>query len=296
MRYSDWIAKLVSIGFLEELLTQEGEKALTLKTPLLIHFSAETADQISAIYDPKFEVGGVLLAKPETRGGNRILEVERVVVLKNRSPSPESSFYRPHLIENVLKIWRRNCAHNAYYVPISFHSHPRIEFDTTGDTTRLFYALSPVRTSKQDQQFSGLVRIKIGRIGFMIPSALLVQSSIGGKKTIIGFYAGGITRVDFAEYIMKLTGKTLIQIWELLSGWIKEDPNRKWILIPPLVFFLIPLILYPKQMLMMMLMVIVLLATQPVALSVQERESLPNYFGILKKEGLTIFIPNVQLE
>jgi len=291
MRYSDWAAKLASTDFFEEQITQEGEKVVRLKTPLLIHFSAEAVNQIRARYDPEFEVGGVLLATPEIQRDNRILDVKKVVVLKNLSPTPDSSFHRPHLIKDVLNVWRRNCSHNEYYVPISFHSHARVEFDRTGDMTRVMHALSPVRTSKQDQEFSGLKRIKIGRIGFMIPSALLLQSKIGDEKTIIGFYAGGIAPIDFSEFISKLTGKTVQEILELLSDWFKEDPNRKWILVPLSVFFLIPLILYPKQMLILLLIVLMLMASQLTALSIQEGESLPNYFGILKKEGLTIFIP-----
>lgn len=124
----------------------------------------------------------------------------------------------------------------------------------------------------------------------MIPSALLLQSEIIGGRTVIGFYAGGITPIDFGEYIARLTGKTFQQIWNLLSGWFKEDPRRKWILVPLSAAFIIPLILYPKQAMAILLIVLMLLASQIPALSVQEGELLPNYFGILK-EGLTISVP-----
>jgi len=293
MRKRDWMAKLASSDFLEQRAIQEGEKAITLKTPLRIHFPAEVANQISSIYDPKFEVGGILLTAPTIQRGNRVLEAKKVAVLKNLSPTPDRAFYRPHLDKDILNVWRKSCiSDNECYVPFFLHSHPRIEFDTTADMNRLFHALSPVTTSKGDQEFSELTRIKIGRTDFMIPNALISQSKIIGGRTIIGFYGGGIAPTDFGEYVAKLTGKTVQEVWELLSGWFKEDPMRKWILVPLSVFFIIPLILYPRQMMMVVLIVLMLLASQMPALSTQELEALPNYFGVMKEE-LTVSVPRV---
>jgi len=293
MRKSDWAAKLASIDFLEERVTQQGQKVITLKTPFRIHFPTEVPDQINSIYDPKFEVGGVLLATPTIQRGNRVLEVKKVVVLKNLSATPDRAFYRPHLDQDILNVWRKSCiSDNEFYVPFFLHSHPRIEFDTTADMNRLFHALSPVTTSKGDQEFSELTRIKIFRRGFMIPNALISQSKIIGGRTIIGFYGGGIAPADFGEYLGKLTGKSFQEIWELLSGWFREDPKREWILVPLSIALIISLIFYPRQMMMILLIVLMLLGSQILALSEQEVESLPNYFGFMKKE-LTVSVPRV---
>ena len=293
MRKSDWAAKLASSGFLEERETQEGEKTITLKTPVRIYFPAEAANQISSIYDPKFEVGGVLLTKPTIQRGNRVLEAKKVVILKNLSPNADREFFRPHLDQDILNVWRGACiSDNECYVPFFLHSHPRIEFDTATDMNRLFHALSPVTTSRPDQDFSELTVIKIGRRDFIIPNALISQSGIIGGRTIIGFYGGGIAPTDFSEYIVKLTGKILQEIWELSSGWFKEDPKRKWILVPLSVFFIILLIRYPRQMMMVIPIVLMLLASQVLALPRQEVEPLPNYFGVMKEE-LIVSIPRV---
>jgi len=71
----------------------------------------------------------------------------------------------------------------------------------------------------------------MNEFNFLAPSALVVKSEFVEKNLIIGLYGGGITPTEFTEYMVKITGQTIKEIWNRLKAWVEEDPNRKWILI-----------------------------------------------------------------
>jgi len=293
MRYRDWIANLTSTGFLRESERHVGRTIYTLTTPIVIRFPKENVEKIITGYNPKFEIGGVVLAIPELEDNNRILEVKKIIYLKNLSSTPEKSFFRPKIKSDIRKIWKSGLDRDKkWYIPIFFHSHPLIESSDLRDINKLATSLTPVATSKADQKFALGLQIPINSVEFLIPNALVVSSEIVGQQTIIGFYGGGITPLDFNEYFAKLTGKTIEEIWDALNAWIEEDPNRKWILVFLGLLIAIPVILYPKRTIPIILgLLLALLGSQMIPITRQAAEAIPNYFTVLREEKTLIKIP-----
>ena len=293
MRYKDWIAKLTTIGFLREPLTYAGGKIYSLTTPIVIRFPKQAVGKILTGYNAKFEVGGVVLAVPKLEDGNRILEVKKIILLKNLSSTPEKSFFRPKIKSDIHKIWKSSLdIDKKFYIPIFFHSHPRIKSSYIVDVNKLVGELSPVATSEADRKFSLGLQIPINSVKFLVPNALVVRSEIAGQQTIIGFFGGGITPTDFTKYFAKLTGKTVGEIRNALDSWIKEDPNRIWLLILLGLLIAIPIVLYPKKVIpIILVLTIILLGSQIIPITRQVADNLPNYLGVLRKEGTMIRIP-----
>lgn len=81
--------ELNKMGFLRE--SHEGipKKIYTLKPPLRLRFFEKVIEKITKYFHPKFEVGGILLAKPTLKNGVKILEVKKVIFLRNLSSTPE---------------------------------------------------------------------------------------------------------------------------------------------------------------------------------------------------------------
>lgn len=292
-QYRGWKADLVNRAFLRDSLTHLGEKLCSLTTPIFVRFPKQTVKKILSGYDPQFEVGGLFLIVPILEDGNRVLEVRKTIFLKNLSSNPERSFFRPELKKDVQRIWRSNLESDKEpYIPIFFHSHPKIK-PSYVDINKLLAELSPVMTSEADQRFSMELEIEVDDVKFLVPNALLVQSEILDQQTIIGFFGGGITPTDFSEYFSKMTGKTLRELWNGLTSWIKEDADRFWPLL--LLSFLvigIPAILYPKRVIpLILVLVVVLLGSQIIPISRQTGESIPSYFGVLREEDTIINIP-----
>jgi len=289
MRYQDWIANLTSIGFLRESV---GGKIYTLATPIVIRFPKETVEKILTGYNSKFEIGGVILAVPKLEDGNRSLEVTKIIYLKNMSSTPEKSFFRPKIKNDIRKVWKSGLDRDKKrYIPIFFHSHPLIGSSDLRDINKLVASLTPVATSKADQKFALGLQIPIDSVKFLVPNALVVSSEIVGQQTIIGFYGGEITPLDFNEYFAKVTGKTMEEIWDALHAWIKEDPNRKWILVLFGLLIAILVIRYPKQTIPIILGLLLILGSQIIPITRQAAEVIPNYFTALRKEKALIKIP-----
>ena len=172
-------------------------------------------------------------------------------------------------------------------MPIHFHSHLLIDLEKVSDIGNMIASLTPVDTSKRDQETSLGLIIGMNELDFLIPSALVVRSDIVGKDIIIGFYGSGITPTNFTEYMAKLTGQTIKEIYDMLKAWAEEDPKRKLILILLGLLLSILIVLRPKQAIPLIFVIfIVLLTSQVIPLTKQEGR----YFGILK-EGLVIEIP-----
>ncbi len=274
------------MGFLRE--SHEGipKKVYTLKPPLRLRFSEKVVEKITKYFHPKFEVGGILLAKPTLKNGVKILEVKKVIFLRNFSSTPEREFRFDR--SEIFRVWKENSeVDKEYYVPIHFHSHPLIDLKEPSDIRSIFAALAPLTSSKKDQEASLDLDMKMEEASFLIPSALVVKSEIVGKDIVIGFYGGGITPTDFTEYMVNLTGQTMKETWDMLKAWVKEDSNRIWILIILGLILCIPVVLRPKQTIPVIFVIfIILLASQAIPLMKQEGK----YFSILKR-GLTIEIP-----
>lgn len=252
-------------------------------TPILVRFPKRIVEKLLTGYDPKKEVGGLILAVLKLQDGNRILEVEKVIFFKNLSSTPEKSFFRPDIKSDISKIWKSSLDTGKHlYLPIFFHSHPRIELSHISDVEKLVWELSPVATSEADQSFSLGLQISIDNAKFFVPNALIVQSRIGNGGTIVAFFGGGITPTDFGEYLSKLTGKTIEEIWAVLNSWLKEDRSRVWILVLLGLLIAIPIIL---------ILAVIILGTQIAPITRQVADDLPNYFGILKRKDTLIRIP-----
>ena len=143
-----------------------------------------------------------------------------------------------------------------------------------------------------DQQFSLGAEISIDGDKFHVPNALIVRSEIGEPRTLIGFYGGGITPLDFGKYLFKLTGKTMKELWKVLQGWIEEDLNRMWVLLVLGGLSVLPLVLFPKQAIpLYLVLILILFGSQLIPISIQEVDGLPNYFAAVKREGISVRIP-----
>jgi len=194
-----WKTKLNRMGFLREWNKDVPKKVYTLRPPLKLRFSKKAIEQIRENY-PKFEVGGLMLAKPTLEGGDKNLEVGEVILLKNLSATPERSFHFKK--GEIFRVWKEKSeVDNECYVPIHFHSHPQIDLESVSNIYSMIASLSPVTTSGKDQETSLGLDINIDGLDFLIPCALVVESHIVGEDIIIGFYGGGITPTGFTEYM-----------------------------------------------------------------------------------------------
>ena len=293
MRYQDWITNLTATSFLKEYEKYVDGKIYTLTTPIIVRFPKEVVEKVLAGYNPRFEIGGVFLAEPKLEDGNRVLEIKKIINLRNLSSTPEKRFFRPKIGSDIHKVWK-NCLDRdkKWYIPIFFHSHPLVESDYARDINKLLAILTPVATSQADQRFALGLQIPMDNAKFLVPNALVVSSTITGRQTIVGFYGGGITPLDFKEYFEKLTGKTLKEIWDALHAWIEEDPNRIWLLILLGLLMTIPMVLYPKKVIpIVLVLAIIFLASQITPITRQAAEAIPNYFTLLRKEKALIKIP-----
>ena len=281
-----WETELNKMGFLKKWHKDIYKKVYTLKPPLKLRFSERAIEMIRKKYHPRFEGGGILLTKPALKNGDKILEVKKVKFLKNLSSTPEKEFRFDK--SEIFRVWKENSeADKEYYVPIHFHSHSLIDLEKLSDMRSTIASLVPLSTSEKDQETSLGLDIRVNELNFLIPSALVVKSEIVEKHIIIGFYGGGITPTNFTEYMAKVTGQTMKEIWDMLKAWVKEDPNRIWILMSLGLLLGIPVALRPKQAIPLIFVIfIILLTSQVIPLTKQEGK----YFGILK-EGLIIEIP-----
>lgn len=286
MDYDELNTRLRNLGFLDETQSENEGKIYILATPLIVRFPKHIAEKIVASYDPKVEVGGVIFAIPKLQQENRILDVDKVVFLKNLSSTPEKSFFRPNIKSDISRIWGNVLSANEkLLLPIFFHSHPKIGLSDISE-------LSPIVTSEADQKFSLGLQIPIDGGNFFVPNALVVQSEYTNEGIIVAFFGGGITPTNFREYISKLIGKTMQEIWSVLDSWIREDRSRIWILLLLGSLIAIPAILRPKKTIPIILVIaMIILGTQIVPIARQSVDELPNYFGILKSEDTLIGIP-----
>lgn len=293
MRYQEWITKLASTDFLREYEKYVDGEIYTLTTPIIIRFPKEVAKKVLAGYSPRFEIGGVFLAEPKLENDNRVLEVRKIIYLRNLSSTPEKSFFRPKIGSDIRKVWK-NCLDRdkKWYIPIFFHSHPLVQSSYARDINKILASLTPVATSQADQRFALGLQIPMKNAKFLVPNALVVSSTITDQQTIVGFYGGGITPLDFNEYFAKLTGKTLKEIWDALHAWIEEDPNRIWLLILLGLLMAIPMVLYPKKVIpIVLVLTVIFLGSQIIPITRETAEAIPNYFTVLGKEKALIKIP-----
>jgi len=290
------ITTLISTSFLKRNIVNAGKPITCLATPVIINIPKEISANLLEKYNPQVEVGGVLLAFPRKQNGSRILDVNNIIFLENLSTTPEKEFSRPDFKDDITSIWTRSLSKDERIcLPIFFHSHPDITSNETLDLERWMLELSPITTSEADKQFASSLMLPIDGQQFFVPNALVVQSEIGDHGTIIAFFGGGITPTDFKEYMLKLTGKTLEEIGSFLKSWVKEDPNRSWILIVFGILVMIPIVLYPKRAIpIILILILIAIGTQIVPLVRQNAENLPNYFNSLGTEDMMINIPRYE--
>lgn len=284
---------LVSAGILKPMRDQ---RVYLLQTPVIIEFSERITEEILSNYNPDCEIGGVILTEPKSLNGNRVLSAGKIIFLENLSATPQRQFSRPNIVSDIQSVWEDHSKKDQrLYLPIFFHSHPTVSLDEMDNLSNLIFGLAPLKTSVADQQFSLSAEISINDDKFRAPNALIVRSEIGGQRTLIGFYGGGITPLDFGKYLFKLTGKTMKELGKGLRGWIEEDPTRMWILLFLVGLGTLPIVLFPKQAIPLYLaLIIILFGSQIIPISVQETDGLPNYFATIKKEGILVRIPKLE--
>jgi len=288
----NWITKLDEIGFVKKWQKHEPlriqNRTYALKTPFLITIHKEAVQKIYRSYNPNLEIGGIMLAVPTLKNGARFLEVTKVALLQNLSPTPEKSFHRPNFEKDLLNVWGNNSTlDRQLYIPIWFHSHPTI------NTNNILQIQTLIATSEADRGFS-FKRVKINKFHFLVPNAVIVKTQILGSQLITVFYGGGITPTDPQQYIMNLTGQTLSELWVNLSNWFKTHPNAKWLLLSFVLIIIILAFYYPKQVGKAVggtLVTLLVLTTQILPLAKHKIHRLPNYFDILGKHQITIQIP-----
>lgn len=300
---SSVVKKLAELGFLEEHV-EDGKVMCALATPVNIRFSKEVAHELTANYHLEHEIGGVLLGVPLFEDGKRVLEIRKVAFLRNLSKTPKLKFEFKK--SDIARVWNEDTqTDHLLYIPIHFHSHPLLDTHPSNWMT-LFYSLSPVLTSGKDQKTASELHVELNGLNFHVPCAFLVRSRLIGEEIIVGFYGGRVIPTDFTEYMTKLTGKTMKDVWGILKReiqkveeWVSKDPTRELLLIVGIIVGLIVTgyiaVKFRRAMPIIAILVILLVASQVVPIAKQAEEIVPRYFGILK-EDLVVHIPSSKPE
>ena len=299
MKIFSVVKKLAELGFCEKYV--ENSKVMyALATPVNIKFSKEVAQRLIANYDLEYEIGGVFLCVPLFEDGKRVLEIRKVVFLKNLSKTPKLKFVFKK--SDIVRVWNDGTqTDNLLYIPIHFHSHPLLD-TYPSNWMSFFYALSPVSTSDKDQETASELHVELNSLDFHVPCAFLVKSKLIGEEILVGFYGGRVIPTDFTEYMTKLTGKTIEDLWvtikreiQKFGEWVSEDPTKELLLIVGIIVGLIVAgyvaVKFRRAMPLIAILVILLLASQVIPIVKQAEEIVPRYFGILKKE-LVVHIPS----
>lgn len=278
------ISHLYKSGFLKRITSRRTQRTrYVLRTPFILKLAKEVTEKLEKKYNPNLEKGGVLLAFPSIESGTRILEIRKVLFLRNLSNKPENSF--SFRLKSVRNTWIKALKNKQLCIPIHFHTHPCV--DDFSKSTALHF--SPMSTSKADQITSLGLILPTKSAKFHIPTALVVMSKLLGKRLLIGFYGGGITPPDFSEYLAVVTGKTIKEIFDFVINWIKKDPKRKFMLVLLLVCTGFLVVKYPKQVLPF-IAIFLLYALLSMGLFKQSADEYPKYFALLK-QNTKIIIP-----
>lgn len=204
------IQNLINDGMLASTFDSLGNICFYLQTPFHIVLTKVSCDKLLKLYHDRYETGGILLCKPILRNGERHLIIRDVIFIKNISSWPDISYQEdPEEYKKALSL-----CFDALCIPMEFHTHPKVEADSLLDI------LTHPGTSPEDQELSNPA-VRISGYRFVIPNALIARPLFSTASTLFfGAYGGLIAPTDFGEYMVKLIGKTLEEIFgEKLARW-----------------------------------------------------------------------------
>jgi hypothetical protein len=250
-----------------------------LRTPVIIQTVAKVIEKLKSKYNPKYEIGGILLAEPVFIDGEKTLQIEKVRFLKNISKKPQSSY----LVKDEIDVMHKGLMGTKggkRYFPIPFHSHPQHEEDKMY-FVRNFLQLS---TSEADKKSASKV-LRYNTIGvtLIFPSALIY---VIDDDLFLGFYGGKIAPDDFRKYMRRLAGKS---VQEIIAGVI-EWADTGWKRVIAVAGGVIGTISFA------------LLASHPqvlqafineIAVYHASPDEIPTYFTLAKKGDARILIPDI---
>lgn len=193
--------------------------AYVLRTPVIVQTATKVIEKLKSKYNPKYEIGGILLAEPIFIDGEKTLQIENVRFLKNVSKKPQSSYLGKDEI-SVMHRGLMGTKGGKRYFPIPFHSHPQHEEDKTY-FVRDFLQLSTSEADKKSA--SKFLRYDTIGITLIFPSALIYVIDDG---LFLGFYGGKISPDDFREYMCKLAGTSAQEIIEGVIQWADTGWKR----------------------------------------------------------------------
>jgi len=279
---TDWILKLKKEGILTE-GTKNGENYLHLKTPCEVNITKKAVKQLRDNYDPKFEKGGVLVAKPEKIKGVTRLTIDRIIFLKNVVQDPERS-YLPDGKELEQALRDTIYADNDNSLPIRFHTHPTHSENPMMEIINYLYQCN---TSQQDQLVSDFP-MNIGDLKVLMPRSLILCNAAMPGSMFIGFYNGLIAPIEFAQHRSKKIKEAMDSIMESVTEWAKEG-NNKWWLIGGGAAVVLLLFTNPKVVVGLLFIIAVL-----GPMFVNHSHDNPEYFANLSgKTEVTILFPEI---
>ena len=215
-----WLLKLKQDDILAE-GKKNNSQYLHLKTPCIITLADNATKLLRNKYNPKREIGGVLIAKPEKVKNETHLIIDNIIFLTNISDSPEDS-YKPDEKELNKALNDTLAGKKEKTLPIRFHTHPT---HSDNPIYEIFNYLFQANTSEQDRIVSDNP-VSIGDIKLLMPRSLVLNSSEIASKMFIGFYNGLIAPIEFDAHKKEQMGKAIEEILDSISEWAKKGNNK----------------------------------------------------------------------
>lgn len=281
--FVEWINLMEKNDFIHqiELLPEEEKRSAVyvLRTPVIVQTTAKVIEKLKSKYNPKYEIGGILLAEPVFIDGEKTLQIEKVRFLKNVSKKPQSSYLGKDEIV-VMHKGLMGTKGGKRYFPIPFHSHPKHEEDKLY-FIRDFLQLSTSEADKKSA--SKVLRYDTIGITLIFPSALIYVIDDG---LFLGFYGGKIATDDLREYMRRLVGKSVQEIIAAVIEWA-DTGWKKAIAIAGGVLgaFSFAVLASNPQVLQAVINEIAVSHTSP--------DEIPTYFALTKAGDARISIPDI---
>jgi len=216
-KFARWLYLMEKNDFIQSTET----KVLTLKPTFKFDLPQNIIKILMSKYHPSTEIGGILFAEPIFINKQRVLRVRKVKFLRNISDDPQCKYLGENRIQ-VMHEALMGTKGGIHFFPIAFHAHTQPQ-----DKNDPYYILNKFimfETSEADKKNASLALSyeSIG-ISILLPRALVFMND---NELFIGFYGGRTAPLDFKEYMMKLTGKTIAELNSMAMEWAKDE--EKW--------------------------------------------------------------------
>jgi hypothetical protein len=193
---NDWL-----IGLQQENVIEISASVGNFKTPFIIQISKKISKNISEIYAPHEERGGLMFASVKSKNDETILKIESVHEVRNDvekyfNNSSKSSSYYPNR-EDYLKLLSDNFSNKnskGILLPIHFHTHPTR--NTVEDIRYHSQIIHPLNPSEADITVSNLRHIQLNNFTLLYLNSIITGDSMEHR---IMFYGRKVTPEDYTR-------------------------------------------------------------------------------------------------